>query len=42
MMKISKLKKVEQRSKTMEFVQKFRRVAKDSGYEERPLIEEFK
>jgi len=43
MMKIAKFKKVKQRSKTMkEFVQKFRRVAKGSRYEERPLVEEFK
>ena len=39
-MKVTKLKKVEQESRTMKkFVQKFRR---DSGYEERSLVNEFK
>jgi len=39
-MKVTKLKKVEQESRTMKkFVQKFRR---DSGYEERSLVKEFK
>jgi len=42
-MKVVKLKKVEQGSKTMEeFVQEFRRVAKRSGYKGRSLVEEFK
>jgi len=42
-MKVVKLKKVEQGSKTMEeFVQEFRRVAKRSGYKGRLLVEEFK
>ena len=41
--KVAKLKKVEQRSKIMEeFVQEFRRVVRGSGYEGRPLVEEFK
>ena len=41
--KIAELKKVEQGSKTMkEFVQKFRKAARDNGYEEKPLVEEFK
>ena len=43
MIKITELKKVEQRSKTMEeFVQEFRTVAKESRYERRLLVEEFK
>jgi len=34
---------MEQGGKTMEeFVQEFRRTARESGYEEHPLIEEFK
>jgi len=42
-MKVVELKKVEQGSETMEeFMQEFRRVAKESGYEKRSLIEEFK
>ena len=37
------MKKVKQRSKMVEeFVQEFRRVARGSEYEERPLVEEFK
>ena len=41
--KVAKLKKVEQGNKTMEeFVQEFRRAARESGYEERPLVEKFK
>ena len=41
--KVAKLKKLEQRGKIIEeFVQEFRRVARGSGYEERPLVEEFK
>jgi len=41
--KVVELKKVEQGSRTMEeFVQEFRRVARGSRYEERPLVEEFK
>jgi len=43
MMKMAELKKVEQRDRIIkEFVQKFKRAARDSGYEERLLIEEFK
>ena len=42
-MKAAKLKKVKQGNKTIEkFVQKFRRIARESRYEERPLVEEFK
>ena len=42
-MKVVELKKVEQRSKTMEeFVQKLRRVVRESRYKERLLIKEFK
>ena len=41
--KIAELKKLEQGGKTMEkFVQEFRRIARRSGYERRPLVEEFK
>ena len=41
--KVAKLKKIEQGGRTMEeFVQDFKRVARGSGYEGRPLIEEFK
>ena len=41
--KVAELKKLEQGGKMMEeFVQKFRRAARRSGYEECPLIEEFK
>ena len=43
MMKMAELKKIEQEVKIIEeFVQKFKRVAKSSGYKRRPLIEEFK
>ena len=43
LVKVAKLKKAEQGRKTIEkFVQKFRRVARESEYEERVLIEEFK
>ena len=42
-MKVAELKKVEQRSRTMEeFVQKFKRAVKKSKYERRALIKEFK
>ena len=42
-MKVMKLKKVEQENRMMEkFVQVFRRVARESEYERRLLIEEFK
>jgi len=41
--KVAKLRRLEQRRKTMEeFVQKFKRIARGSGYEGQPLIEEFK
>jgi len=40
---VAKLKRIEQGKKMMEeFVQKFKRVARRSGYERRPLVEEFK
>jgi len=42
-MKLVKLKKVKQGSKIIkEFVQKFKKVTRDSSFERRPLIEEFK
>ena len=41
--KVAELRKLEQGGKTMEeFVQEFKRAARGSGYEGRPLIEEFK
>ena len=41
--KVAKLKRLEQREKTIEeFVQELRRVAKGSRYEGRLLVEEFK
>jgi len=41
--KVAELKRIEQRGRTMEeFVQDFKRTARESGYEGRPLIEEFK
>ena len=41
--KVAELRKIEQGRRTMEeFVQEFKRVARESGYEERPLVEEFK
>jgi len=41
--KVAELRRLEQEGKTMEkFVQEFRRATRGSGYEERPLIEEFK
>ena len=37
------MRRLEQGGKTMEeFVQEFRRAARGSGYEGRPLVEEFK
>ena len=43
LVKVAKLKKLEQGGKIMEeFVQKFRRAARESGYKRRPLVEEFK
>ena len=41
--KVAELRKLEQGGKTIEeFVQGFKRAARRSGYEGRPLIEEFK
>jgi len=41
--KVAELRKIEQGGKTMEeFVQEFKRTARGSGYEGRPLVEEFK
>jgi len=41
--KVAELRRLEQEGKTIEkFVQEFRRATRGSGYEERPLIEEFK
>ena len=41
--KIAKLKRVEQGRRTMEeFVQKFRRIVRESRYEKRALVEKFK
>jgi len=41
--KVAELKRMEQEGQSMkEFVQDFKRVARGSGYERRPLIEEFK
>ena len=41
--KVAELRKLEQGGRTMEeFVQEFKRVARGSGYEGRPLVEEFK
>ena len=41
--KVAELKRLEQGGKTMEeFVQEFRRVVRDSRYEGRSLVEEFK
>jgi len=41
--KAPKLKRLEQGGRTMEeFVQEFQKAAKGSGYEGRPLVEEFK
>jgi len=41
--KVVELRKMEQGGKTMEeYVQEFKRAVRDSGYEERPLIEELK
>ena len=43
MVKVTELKRIEQGGKTMkEFVQEFRRTARDSGYEGRLLVKEFK
>ena len=41
--KVVELKNLEQGNRTMEeFIQKFRRVAKESRYEGKPLVKEFK
>ena len=41
--KVAELRRVEQGGKTMEeYVQEFKRIARGSGYEGRPLVEEFK
>ena len=41
--KVAELRKLEQEGKTMEeFVQEFKQAARGSGYEGRPLVEEFK
>ena len=43
MIKVAELKKVEQGGKTMkEFVQEFRKTARDSGYKKKLLVEKFK
>ena len=43
LVKASELRKLEQGGKTMEeFVQEFKKAARESGYEGRPLVEEFK
>ena len=43
MIKVAKLKNIEQESRTIEeFIQEFKRTARESGYKERPLNEEFK
>ena len=42
-MKVAELRKLEQGDKTMEeFIQEFKRAARESRYEGRPLVEEFK
>jgi len=41
--KVAELRKLEQGERTMEeFIQEFKRSARESGYEGRPLVEEFK
>ena len=41
--KVAELRRVKQGGKTMEeYVQGFKRIARGSGYEGRPLVEEFK
>ena len=43
MIKVAKLKRIEQEGRTIkEFIQEFKRAARRSSYEGRPLIEEFK
>ena len=42
-LKVAELKRIEQEGRMMEeFVQDFKRIARGSGYERCPLIEEFK
>jgi len=42
-MKVAELRKLEQGGRTMEeFMQEFKRAARESRYEGRPLVEEFK
>ena len=41
--KVAELKRLEQEERTIEeFIQEFRRAVRESGYEGRPLIKEFK
>jgi len=41
--KVAELKRIEQEGKTMEeFIQEFKQAVRESRYEERPLVEEFK
>jgi len=43
LVKVAELRKLEQGGRIMEeFMQEFKRVARGSGYERRPLLEEFK
>ena len=43
MVKAAELRKLGQRGKMMEeFIQEFKRAARESGYKERPLVKEFK
>jgi len=43
LVKVAELKRIEQESRNMEeFIQDFKKVARGSGYEGHPLIEEFK
>ena len=43
LVKVAELRKLEQGGRIMkEFVQEFKRAARGSGYERRPLVEEFK
>ena len=43
LVKAAELRKLEQGGRTMEeFIQEFKRAARESGYERRPLVEEFK
>ena len=43
LIKVAELKRLEQEERTIEeFIQEFRRAVRESGYEGRPLIKEFK